>query len=387
MRQGLKYSNEIDWEYNIVKKVSTPRLKKMPNIKLNNNLRIDIDYSGVKKEYVGNSINKTKTRIKQPLRSVGTRSINGIYYGLLFVFIFGFLFFLTVSIGFAAPIEPDEYNEDNIYNKDDSTDLLKEYLLFNDKNNNLVNKHKKYFTKKIVYSKYRAKKNDSLKKIASKSGISFGTILLANNIRSKTILRPGNILIIPNQDGRLITVKKNDSIFKIANRYGIKWEKIVDANNLESSIIIPGMKLFIPGSSMTSYERKMFFGKNYIWPVNGKITSYYGPRIDPFTGAYGFHSGIDIKNKTGSIIKATRDGKVIFIGWQKVYGNFLMIRHDDKTITTYAHLKKINIKKNQHVKQGKCVGWLGSSGRSTGPHLHFEVRKNGKLINPLKILE
>ena len=74
---------------------------------------------------------------------------------------------------------------------------------------------------------------------------------------------------------------------------------------------------------MTKYERKKFYDINFIWPVKGKITSYFGPRIDPITGVYSFHSGIDIKNKTGSKIKVAKDGKVIFIGWQKIYGNFI----------------------------------------------------------------
>ena len=168
--------------------------------------------------------------------------------------------------------------------------------------------------------------------------------------------------------------------------YGIKWENIADVNNLQSSVINPGMKLFIPGSKMTKYERKKFYEINFIWPIRGKITSYFGPRIDPITGVYSFHSAIDIKNKINSKIKAAKDGKVIFIGWQKIYGNFIMIKHNDGYITLYAHLNKVTVNLNQLVEQGEFIGLLGTTGRTTGPHLHFEVRRYGKPVDPLKYL-
>ena len=88
----------------------------------------------------------------------------------------------------------------------------------------------------------------------------------------------------------------------------------------------------------------------------------------------------------GTKIKVVKDGKIIFIGWQKIYGNFIMVKHNDGFITLYAHLSKVNVKVNQFVEQGEFIGTLGSTGRTTGPHLHFEVRKYGKLVNPLNYL-
>lgn len=373
MKQLLKYSSEIDWDYKISKSFSPLSSKKLLKIRdKNTNFKINT--------------NTFKNKKVKKQKSNNYAQKGNIYYALLFVFVFGFLFFLTISISSAAPLRNRKNNKQTIYNLETSTKLVEKYLFSNINEFNEDHKNTYNQIKKIKYSKYRVKKNDSYDRIAKLFGLKLDTLLLVNNIKKINTLRPGDILIISNQDGRIISVRKNDSIFKIANRYGIKWEMIADTNDLKSSVIYTGMKLFIPRSNLTSYERSQLFGIDYVWPASGRISSYFGPRIDPFTGAYGFHSGIDIKNSAGTKVKSARDGKVIFVGWQKVYGNFIMIRHGNKIISTYGHLSKVIVKKGQNVLQGEYIGNIGSSGRSTGPHLHFEIRENGKLINPLKLL-
>ncbi|MBN2546710.1 MAG: M23 family metallopeptidase [Spirochaetes bacterium] len=262
--------------------------------------------------------------------------------------------------------------------------ILEDFLLFNEDDNservisNIFNK--------VNYFKYRVQKNDTIEKIAKKFKVTSDTILLANNIKKSRNLRAGTLLTIPDQNGRVVIVKNNDSILKFAKIYGISWEKISDANDLESSVIHPGSKLFIPESQMTKYEKNQYYEQIFIWPVKGRITSYFGSRIDPFTGIYGFHTGIDIKCKIGTKVACVKDGKVVFTGYQKVYGNFIMVKHSDNVITTYAHLDKIEVQKNMEIKQGDYLGTVGTSGRTTGPHLHFEVTKNGKYIDPLTFL-
>ena len=86
------------------------------------------------------------------------------------------------------------------------------------------------------------------------------------------------------------------------------------------------------------------------------------------------------------MVKASKDGKIIFTGWQSVYGNFIMIKHDNNIITLYAHLESISIKNGQQINQGDVIGKMGSTGRTTGPHLHFEVRIKDKPVNPLSYL-
>ena len=122
------------------------------------------------------------------------------------------------------------------------------------------------------------------------------------------------------------------------------------------------------------------------YPVYGKITSHLGWRKNPFGGGYEFHSGIDIAAPQGSKVLATADGVVVLAGWYGDYGKTVIIRHPSGYLTLYGHLSKIDVKEGQRVKAGDVVGRVGSTGRSTGPHLHYEVIKGNKPIDPSKFL-
>ena len=119
-----------------------------------------------------------------------------------------------------------------------------------------------------------------------------------------------------------------------------------------------------------------------IWPTSGRITSSYGYRLSPFGYGKEFHSGIDIGAPRGTPIYATADGKVEFAGYQGGYGYVVHISHGYGYTTVYAHMSKTAARAGQSVKRGDVIGYVGSSGRSTGPHLHYEVRVNGSTVNP-----
>jgi murein DD-endopeptidase MepM/ murein hydrolase activator NlpD len=122
------------------------------------------------------------------------------------------------------------------------------------------------------------------------------------------------------------------------------------------------------------------------YPVYGRITSHIGWRKNPFGRGYEFHSGIDIYAPQGSIVRATADGVVEFAGWYGDYGKTVIIRHPSGYLTLYAHLSQIDVKEGQRVKAGDVVGRVGSTGRSTGPHLHYEVIRDNKPVDPYKFL-
>lgn len=122
------------------------------------------------------------------------------------------------------------------------------------------------------------------------------------------------------------------------------------------------------------------------YPVYGKITSHIGWRKNPFGGGYEFHSGIDITAPHGSKVRATADGVVVLAGWYGDYGKTVIIRHPSGYLTLYAHLSQIDVKEGQRLKAGDVVGRVGSTGRSTGPHLHYEVIKDNKPIDSSKFL-
>lgn len=123
------------------------------------------------------------------------------------------------------------------------------------------------------------------------------------------------------------------------------------------------------------------------WPLRGRITSRYGYRRHPLWGGRSFHTGLDIANKYGTPIKAADSGEIIFAGWWDGYGKAVVIDHGKKTTTVYAHMSRIYKQVGATVAKGQVVGLVGSTGYSTGPHLHFEVRKNGKPVNPYTYLK
>lgn len=123
-----------------------------------------------------------------------------------------------------------------------------------------------------------------------------------------------------------------------------------------------------------------------IWPAHGWLTGSFGGRSDPFTGEPGFHQGIDISTDKGDPVYATADATVDSAGWTGDYGNLVVLRHAFGLMTRYGHLSKYIVQSGQTVKRGDVIGYVGSTGRATGSHLHYEIIANGKLINPLQLL-
>ena len=119
-----------------------------------------------------------------------------------------------------------------------------------------------------------------------------------------------------------------------------------------------------------------------IWPVRGWVSSGFGYRISPFTGKRQYHQGLDISNQPGTQIKAPADGVVTFAGVEGGYGKMLIVNHGHGMVTRYGHLRKFNTKVGQKVKRGQVIGFVGNSGRSSGPHLHYEVLRAGSAVNP-----
>ncbi len=125
----------------------------------------------------------------------------------------------------------------------------------------------------------------------------------------------------------------------------------------------------------------------FIMPTSGRLTSGYGNRIHPITRRSSFHTGIDLANSSGTSVNASRNGVVTFAGYQGTYGNFIIVRHSDGSESAYAHLSSILVSVGQSVTQGEQIGKMGSTGRSTGSHLHFEIRINGSHVDPYSYLQ
>lgn len=123
-----------------------------------------------------------------------------------------------------------------------------------------------------------------------------------------------------------------------------------------------------------------------IWPVTGFISSSFGGRMSPFGRGGQFHKGLDISNRIGTPIVASAEGSVILSGPDGAYGNSVEINHGGGIVTKYAHMQRATVRQGEWVKRGQIIGYVGMSGRTTGPHLHYEVRLNGAPVNPMRYI-
>jgi murein DD-endopeptidase MepM/ murein hydrolase activator NlpD len=133
-------------------------------------------------------------------------------------------------------------------------------------------------------------------------------------------------------------------------------------------------------------KRSLYASTPSIWPVRGWVTSPFGNRTSPFSGILKFHEGMDIASQTGTPVVAPADGVVIKAGFGTGYGNMVEISHGYGIRTIFAHNSRLNVKAGQRVKRGDIIAYVGDSGSSTGPHLHYEVRVNGLPVNPMRYL-
>ena len=229
---------------------------------------------------------------------------------------------------------------------------------------------------------YYVQPGDTLFSISKSLDVSMSTILDWNDLKDPKRLRVGEEIVFPIPDGIIYTVREGDTLESIAMRFFTTVNLLKAANSLLSDVIYEGEKLFVPTEIMG-----MAFNESskFIWPAYGLITSKYGWRIHPITKRWSFHTGVDIAAPFGSPVFAADDGVVKFVGKNGGYGNMILIDHG-KYQTVYGHLSKIDVFVGEYVKKGQLIGRVGSTGISTGPHVHFEVRIYGKHTNPLAFL-
>jgi murein DD-endopeptidase MepM/ murein hydrolase activator NlpD len=158
--------------------------------------------------------------------------------------------------------------------------------------------------------------------------------------------------------------------------------------NIDEKFGTETKSVFVPGVKISSQEWQEINGTIFFWPARGYITDTYGYRYDPFGGSSReFHNGMDISARTGTPVYAAMAGRVAFAGWSDSYGYYVVINHSGGYRTLYAHMSVLRAKAGAVVNAGERIGDVGSTGRSTGPHLHFTVYKNGVTINPRLLLQ
>ena len=239
---------------------------------------------------------------------------------------------------------------------------------------------------------YPVKAGDTLSGIARVYGTTVATLQRLNGL-SGTTIRAGQRLLVPRAGvgGTVVEwgryrVRPGDTLWSVANRFQVPYEALQRVNAiLDPRELKPGQLLWLPSTRTRSTEAEPPL--TLIWPVKGNLTSGYGWRTSPFGGgSREFHEGIDIAVPVGTAVKAAATGVVVQAGWMGGFGYGVVIDHGGKLQTLYGHLKRIRVRVGQRVQRGEIIGWSGSTGRSTGPHLDFRVKVNGKTVDPLTLL-
>ncbi len=230
-------------------------------------------------------------------------------------------------------------------------------------------------------AKHVVASGECLWNISRKYHVRMETIVAMNELSSARLLRPGQVLEVPDTDGTYVNVKKGTTVSGICKKYEVELTDLVNANpGVDVQRLMPGQKLFVPGAGALS---EVF---RFAWPVHGRISSRYGNRYHPIFHRRMMHHGLDVAARHGTPIRAALEGRVIFAGWKGGYGKAVVIEHPNGHETLYGHCSSILVKRGATVKKGQQIAKIGSTGVSNGPHVHFEVRKGGRRMNPERVL-
>jgi len=230
--------------------------------------------------------------------------------------------------------------------------------------------------------------------------ISFGstyTFYKASESKTRSVKHLANTIDTMSHDlllNKSTEADLRDRMINIENKL-LEMQEMLDKKGIKKDLAVGGE--FIPADRLSvSYVDYMQKDIDELFdtmknlpvgsPLDGKINSGFGYRKDPFRSSIGFHSGVDIDAKFGDPVVATADGVVEKTGWQGSYGKTVVLQHEDGFETIYGHLSKISVEEGQKVKVGEVIGKAGNTGRSTGTHLHYEVVKDGKRVNPSNFL-
>ena len=229
-------------------------------------------------------------------------------------------------------------------------------------------------------STYTVREGDSLGLIAHSFGVSVNTITWANNIPRGGVLTPGQVLVILPVSGVRHTVRAGDTINSIAKKYDGNADDIIDFNDFSiNESLEVGTVVIIPDGELRTEPGEREQPRQIVRGGGPEIIGYYARPLSGGRKTQGIHgyNGVDIANPLGSPVFASAPGTVIVArnsGWNGGYGRYIVVAHPNGTQTLYAHLNGLAITAGASVSRGQTIGFVGSSGKSTGPHLHFEIR-------------
>lgn len=243
----------------------------------------------------------------------------------------------------------------------------------------------------LAMTTHTISRGENFWKVARQYGVDIDTVVGANPGLTKLQAATGQKIRVPNRRGAVHVTQKDDRLPEVAAAYGAPADAVASVNNLGEKHILPeGLELFIPGAKPQQlaadmdarYRLRGIFGS----PLTGRITSTMGMRKHPVGGFRGKHTGLDLAAPSGSRIAAAAAGTVTETGEGEYIGKYAIIAHQDGYTTLYGHCSEVLVRSGQKVKKGQIIARVGMTGRTTGPHLHFEIRKNGAPQDPLAYL-
>ena len=246
----------------------------------------------------------------------------------------------------------------------------------------------------INFSFYHTLPNENFLRLSKKYNLLETTLRSLNQANDNSQPEAGTTLIIPSKDGIFHVLKSGQGMADIARAYGISLKEILKANHKRGDADLqPGEVLYLPGATYLPRQDVKWLSlasleiqKGFIKPTTGRFADGFGPRLHPITGKEAFHEGLDLAPGWRARVVASQDGRVLFAGLKAGFGRLIILDHGNGLTSWYAHLDEILVKPLQLTKRGDLIGKVGKTGRTTGPHLHFEIRLNGIPQNPLLYL-
>lgn len=237
----------------------------------------------------------------------------------------------------------------------------------------------------LKFYSYTCKKNDQLIPLSSRTCIPYDTVATLNSIENPEENLEGKTIYLPTLTGIFITETPS-------NRFEILLKSEYSSRETERprTVRIGNQTLdFYINRRLTPSERAFFLSKEITLPLKESvITSSYGMRLSPISGRWSFHNGIDMASPEGSDVFACRGGIVKSVTYgDEIYGNYIVVEHSRTLTSLYAHLGAMTVKENQKVSAGQKIAEVGLTGLTTGPHLHFEIKNNGKSEDPAEYIK
>jgi murein DD-endopeptidase MepM/ murein hydrolase activator NlpD len=224
---------------------------------------------------------------------------------------------------------------------------------------------------------------DTIIGIAERLGMNPDTVSSLNRSNGRGVhnVVVGERILVPNQDGIPLVVRGN--LDELCQQHDLDPEEVLAVNGRTRADLAGTVTLFFPGVQHEGYALSLSLGTAVTSPLGSWWqTSSYGRRADPFTGAASRHQGVDLAAPLGSAVRSVSDGTVSVVAYNSVLGNYAMVRSPLNRTFVYGHMERVFVSAGARVGQGERIGTIGMTGKTTGPHLHFEVRENGVPVNP-----